>query len=256
MPIGIGEGLAAAGAIGNYFQGRSAANAQKEMSRRQAQLIGAQTGLFNQTVPQYQQLLQEYARRAGIGGGGYSQEYGNAMSQRNAGALPPGASGYQPGGTITQYRQGPNDGLMPEDRIRLEQLREGLNQQGRYGANQLRFNMGLQGLNQGAQGEAQRRLQSDLAKAYSRGQQQIGLDAIGRQDQRLAAFQNALGFGLGQGSQAAGGYGQQAQMYGNQAQQAYGGIGDIVSQYQYGQNLRRYGQQEKKPGPWRDGSGY
>jgi len=245
MAIGVAEGIAGLGLIGNYLGGRSAANSQKEMSRRQAQLIGKQTELYNQTSPMYNQLLQEYARRAGIGpGADYSQEYGQAMSR-----------GVNPmtGNATTTYRPGPNDGLLPEDRARLQAAEEDINRQARYGSNQLRFNQGLQGLNQGAQAAAQTRLQSEAARGYSNFRRGLAMDAGARQDQRLQQLQGALGFGLGQGSQAAGGYGNQAAMYGNQAQQAYSGIGDIVQQYNYGQNLRKYGQQDGGYNPRMDG---
>lgn len=56
----------------------------------------------------------------------------------------------------------------------------------------------------------------------------------------MAALQGLIGMGFGQGGAASAGYGQQAGVYGNQANQAYNAIGGIAQNWQQQNALQNY----------------
>jgi hypothetical protein len=105
-------------------------------------------------------------------------------------------------------------------------------------ANRLRFQLGRAGIAEGSQASA-------LARNAQQGQQEFGqfrrglaINAGQEQERRMQALQQLIAQGFGQGSQAVAGYGQQAGMYGQQAQSAFGGLGNIIQQMEYMKMLR------------------
>lgn len=230
MALGLGGILSGVGGFASLLGGRSASNASKEQSRRQAQLLEMQGQNFRAAQPYYQQALQQASQYAGLGLGA------------------PDAQGRQ------HFGLGGNWGNQ-EDQLRLQQAEEDINRRQQMQSNQLRFQAGRSGLNEGALG-------ANLARNAAQGQQQYGqfrrglaINAGQEQERRLQALQQLIGQGFGQGSQAAAGYGQQAGMYGQQAQQSFGDLGNILQQFQYQRNL---GQQPgfggSKP-KWWEGNG-
>lgn len=209
--FGVGDAIAGAGALANAITGRSAAKAQKEQMRRQSQLIEQQNQLFRQTAPQYQQLVQQLAQRAGLG--------------------TPGVTGIGPG----HFRAGTPGAITPEDELRMRAAEDDVSRYYANQANQLRHGLGQGG---GALGAALTRLGGQQAQQLGQFRRQLAINAPTEQEHRLAQLQGALGFGLGQGGAAAAGYGAQAGMYGQQAAGAQQGINNILQQYAYGQQIR------------------
>jgi hypothetical protein len=221
MPLTLGTGLAAAGMSGNLIGGLSAAKAQKEYSRRMAQGVQMQNELFRQAQPYYQQLLQAAAQRAGIGG-----------------------QGYGPGGVTgevdrRQFGLGGQYGSV-EDQLRLGQAQEDIERYYQQQANQARHKMGATGLMASGLGA---RLASDQARDYAGFRRGLALNAGQEQERRLGELRNLMGMGFNQGSQAIGGYGQLGAQYGQQANQAFAGLGAGLQNWQHMNALRRYGPQ-------------
>lgn len=250
----VDPALAGVGALGSFFTGRSAAKASKEALRRQAQLIGKQSNLFGQTAPYYQALLGAAAQNIGLGAGPQGQgvnEYGNAYSPYQPGNLTgvrsEGYGGQQP---VLQGQQN-YGGLTPEDNLRLKAAEEDINRQAQHNANQLRFNANLSGLNTGAVGAGLARNEQEALRNYAQFRRGLAIQAPEMQQQRLANFANLLSPGFGLGSAASAGYGQQGALYGNQANQAFAGVGQALQNYQYQRNLRKYGQNNQGiPNGW------
>jgi len=219
MAIGASEAIAGGGALLNYFAGQSAQNAQKEQLRRQTQLLKKQSKLFDTAQGYYGPALAQLAGRANL-------------------QVAPGV--VQTG--VGQYRDASLGGNIGDntDQLRLRQGEEEIEKYFRQLQNQARFRQGTPGMY--ASG-TQARLLSDQGQQFGQFRRGLALQAGQEQERRLGLLQNALGAGFGMGGQAAQGFGQQGAMYGQQAQQAFGDIGNIIAQYQYMQAL----QQQRPP---------
>ncbi len=226
-PDPYSQGIAAAGAIGNFFTGRSAAKAQKEMMRRQGQMIGMQNQNFRAAQPYWEPMLQEAARRAGL--------------QTSPGVTQTGANQFSlsPTGTNNraQFGSGGQWGSY-EDQLRLRQEEEGINRWLREQGSRLANQAGMQGLGEGTRAAMLRGMQSDAGQQYGQFRRGLAINAGQEQERRMETLRQMLGMGFGQGSQASSGYGQQAGVYGQQAAQANAGLGNIAQQYMYGQALQ------------------
>lgn len=234
MAFGLDEGIGLAGAVGSYLTGRSAANSQKELSRRQAQIIQQQGKTYAQTNPYYLQLLQSAAQNIGLGQGGQQMgSNGQPMAVRD-----PVTGHYHDPTPQQDY-----GGLTPEDNLRLRAAEEDINRNANLGANRLRFQGQLSGLNTGAQEAGQAHNQQLALQQYANYRRQLAIQAPQEQAQRLQQFAGLLNPGLGQGAAASAGYGQQAGQYGQQAAQGFAGVGQALQNYQYQQNLKKYSQQ-------------
>jgi hypothetical protein len=210
----------AAGA--NAVTGHSANKASKEMMRRQAQTIQLQNQNFLAAQPYFKQALERAAMYAGLGDG---------VSQGANGNFQLGA---QPG---QNFGMGGNWGNR-EDQLRLQAAEEDINRQAKMRGDQMRFQFGRAGLNQGALGANLARNQAGALQQYGQFRRGLAIDAGQEQERRMQALQNLIAQGFGQGSQAAAGFGQQAGQYGQQAAGAFQGIGNILQQQQYMQALR------------------
>jgi hypothetical protein len=227
----VSTGIAAGGAFANLLSGRSAANAQKEQMRRQAQTIGMQNQNFRAAQPYWEPLLQQYAARAGL--------------QTSPGVTQTGANQFSlsPTGTNNraQFGMGGQFGSY-EDQLRLREEEEGINRWLREQGSRLAHQAGLQGMGEGTRAAMLRGIQSDAGQQYGQFRRGLAINAGQDQERRMAQLQQLLGMGFGQGSQAAAGYGQQAGVYGGQAAAANQGLGNIVSNWQY-MNALQQGQQ-------------
>jgi hypothetical protein len=199
--------LGAAGVIGNYITGNSAANAQKEAARRQAQLIQLQAQNFKTAQPAYGQLVQAYAQRAGLG--------------------QPAGQGVGPGGVFGT----------PEDAARFRAFEEFNNRSALQNQNRLSHDLANRGIASGSLAAAFAQNERARQGATSNFGRQLQIMAPQEQERRLGLLQNAVGMGFGQGGAASAGYGQQAGMYGQQAAGAFGNINNIAQQYMYGRQL-------------------
>lgn len=202
-PWSVGLGVVGAGA--NLLGGMSQANASKEMLRRQAQGASLANQTYKQAMPTYQELLNQYARQAGIG---------------------PGAQQFD------QY------GLDPQRQLALRMNEEQIGRQQQQQANQLRFQLGQRGEASASIGAALGRNAQQAGQATSDFRRNMFINAPNVQQQRLAALQAALGPAFGQGAQASQVYGQQGAMFGNQASQSFAGVGSSLGQLAYQNQLQ------------------
>jgi hypothetical protein len=211
MALGLGGILSGIGGISSLLGGRSASNAQKEQSRRQSQLLDMQNQNFRQAQPFYGQALQQAANYAGLNG--------------------------DLRGGDGQFSLGGNWGNR-EDQLRLQQAEEDIRRRQQAAGNQFRFQAQRSGLNEGAMGAGLARLAGQGQQDYGQFRRGLAIQAGQEQERRMQALQQLIAQGFGQGSQAVAGYGQQAGMYGQQAQSAFGGLGNIIQQMEYMKMLR------------------
>lgn len=225
MAFGVDDAIAGAGVVGNFVTGRSAANAQKEAMRRQAQLIQRQTQTYAQAQPAYNQLLQQYMANAGLGpSAGVTQQAPGQFGLQNR------SQQFGLGGGFGSY----------EDQLRLQGAQEDIARHQMQGANQLRFQLGQRGLADASIGAALGRNAALGQQQYGQFRRQLAIQAPQEQERRMAALQGLIGMGFGQGGAASAGYGQQAGVYGNQANQAYNAIGGIAQNWQQQNALQNY----------------
>lgn len=208
------------------IEGQSANKASKEMMRRQAQLIQKQGQTYGQAQQYYQPLLQQYANQAGLGGD--LQQVGEGHFASN-----PSRAGFGLGGHYGSY----------EDQLRLKGAQSDIAHHTMAGANQLRHQLGGMGIADASIGAALARNQQAGDQQFGQFRRGLAINAQAEQERRLQVLQNALQLGFGQGGQASAGYGQQAGVYGNQANQAYAGVGNALQNYGYMRGLGGYGQQ-------------
>lgn len=222
-------GAAVVGMGANYLQGRSAAKAQKEVARRQAQTISMQNENFRAAQPAFRGVMREYMNRAGLRDENGVQQVGDG--HYNLGGMPGQPQNYGLGG---QYGS-------PELQMRLRAAEEDINKRRTMQANQLRHQLGGAGVAQASVGAALARNQSEADQQYAGFRRQLAIDADAEQERRLAALQQMISLGFGQGSQAMAGMGQQSQMYGQQQAAANQGMSNIMGQWAMGRQLQGLG---------------
>lgn len=229
MAFPILGAVAGAGALANFLGGRSASRKQNDLMGAQRRLINQQAQSYAATQPYYLQTLQQLAANAGL-----NQSPG--VMQRGTNHFALGASagddrgefglggGYGSRGTQLRLR------AAEDDIGRLAALRGG----------NLGAQLARRGVAQGTQAAALAGNQRAAQQDYSRFRRGLAIEEDANQQQRMAQLLAALGQGFGQGSAAVGGYGQQAGIYGQQANQAFGGLGQIVQDYSQQQALQDY----------------
>lgn len=225
-------GLAVGGSVANLFQGGGAAKAEKEMRRRQAQTIQLQNQNFLAAQPYFKQALDQAAMYAGLGDGVTR----GADGSYQLGAMP----GQRPGGLGSSWGN-------REDQLRLQAAEEDINRRQQQAANWARFQQGRAGISEGAQSATLGRIASQGQQDYSRFRRDLEINAVAERERRMAALQNLIAQGFGQGSQAAAGFGQQAGAYGQQAASAFGNINNIIQQYQFQRALQGLPQPTQQP---------
>lgn len=206
--------LPAIGAIGGLLGGiagiKSSKN-QKKATDAQASIAKDQQGLFQQASPQYLQLLQQLQRHAGMG---------------------------QPGQNPYQF---------PQDKLRLLQANEQIGRNYGRAADQFSFGLGRRGLQGSSMDVAGRAaLLQDAERQRAGFQRQLAINAPLEYERRLGLLANALNPGLGAGAAAGATFGQQAGMFGNQAAQAFGGLGSAVQNLIYNQQLQQLLRQQQQ----------
>jgi len=221
--FGVNEAIGLGGGLANAITGRSAAKSQKEYMRRLSQGADLSNQLFRKSMPLYEQTLQDYAQRAGIGTPGV-QKTGEGQYR----VTPPDR----------QFGMGGNYGNQ-EDQLRLQAAEEQINDYFRQQANQLRHgSQGGAGLQAGLA-----RLAGQQGEQYAGFRRNLAINAGQEQERRLQGLQQMLGFGLGQGGAAQAGYANLAGQYGQQAAAANQGLAGILQNYQMQRLMQQYGQQ-------------
>lgn len=216
--MAIQDIIGGAGAVGNYFTGRSAMKASKEQMRRQGQYQQMANRTYAQAQPYYQAALQQYANMAGVQPG---QAGTQGIAQEREFGL---------GGGFGDRSQQLAFRAAEEDMDRLARQRGGA----------LQGQMARRGIASGTQaaamGQNERFAMQDLAR-FRRG---LAMQQGQEQERRLGLLMNAMQPAFGQGAQAANIAGQQGQYYGQQANQAFGAIGQGVSDWQQRRALQDY----------------
>lgn len=236
MPFPYMAAAAGLGAISSFLTGNKANKNQSRALDQQGQIANQQGQMFQQANPYYAALLQAYGQHAGFTQGppqpGPDQAQGGLAG--NLGFTQPGAQ--QPGAMHPPA----NPYSFPEDRLRYQQANENITNNAQRAGNQLSYGMqrrGMGGSNYDVQGRAALLANANQQRAGFERQQLI--DAPNQYAQRLGMLMNALNPGLGAGPSAAGMYGQQGQIYGQQASEAGGNLGGIMQQMAYLQALKQ-----------------
>lgn len=214
--FGVGDAISLGGGIVNAITGRSAAKAQKEQARRQAQLIGLQAQNMRAAQPYYAQALQQYANMAGLG--------------QNPGAAAGAEREFGLGGGFGDRNT----------QLRLRQAEEDINRYAQMRGGGLQSTMQRRGIADASQASALAANERGAGQDFARFRRGLALEQQQQQQQALAQLMGVIGQGFGQGAQAAAGYGQQAGMYGQQANQAFGAVGQGIQDWQQQQALQRY----------------
>lgn len=240
----VDAGLAAGGLAADYFTGKSARKASKEMMRAQRRILDAQGQTYKAAMPTYQAMLAQGAQAAGIGPNGQQI------------ARPFGPTGSQWGSQ--------------EDQLRFAAGQDQINQMAQQRQNMLQHTLAQRGIASSSVGAAlaqnQRSSMRDLAGFH----RQLAIDAPHEAERRRAALMGLLNPAFGQGAQASAGYGQQGAQYGAEAQNAYNAIGQGAQSYMQQRALAQYGRQPGGSGgdavpvfgqggqgyPYRPGGGY
>ncbi|MBA3758921.1 MAG: hypothetical protein H0X07_00140 [Gemmatimonadales bacterium] len=224
MPFGVSEGIAAAGAIGNFFSGRSAMKSQKENMRRQSQLLGMQNQTYRATQPMYLDALRAYAGNANLGG-----------DLRQAGA--------------NRFQLGSDYGG-DADRLRFQAAEEDISRLARMRGAGLQSQLARRGIAGGSQAAALAGNERSAMADLTRFRRSLAINAGQERERRLGLLMGAMGPAFGQGSQAAAGYGQQAGIYGQQANQAAAATGQIISDWTQRRALEDYMKQRQEQNWW------
>jgi hypothetical protein len=130
----------------------------------------------------------------------------------------------------------------PEDRLRFQAAEEDIGRLRDTRANQLQHALGMRGAGQGTISAALARNEGDAQQQTAAFRRNLALAARAEQERRVGALLQALAPGLGAGNAAAGIFGQQAQLYGNQATAAGQGVGSLLSNWLLAEAMRRQNQ--------------
>jgi hypothetical protein len=259
--------LGGIGAIGSLFAGKSAANAQKEQMRRQSGLAQQQAQLMQGAIPYYNAMLGSYAQQlglnvpqAGVGGTAPAatapQAGGNIFARvaQGGASARPRASILQPSAPVQAGAAAPAAGGpmgsqwgTPQDQLRLQQAEEDIQRMANQRANQLRFQLGGRGVADSTIAAALAQNEQRAGDDYAQFRRGLAIQAPEEQARRFAMFSNFLNPALGAGAAAANIFGQQGAMYGNQAGQAMGNIGNLFQQYAYMDALKN---RQQRAAPW------
>lgn len=210
---GIGPALKAGiGAGAALLANHDAQHAQNKALGQQQKIAQGQQSLFNQAAPQYGQLLQQY--------GNYAQT-----------------------GQIPQSYD-----LQHLNNLYLQQANQNIGHNEQRALHNFSFANGRRGLMGSSLDTGGRAaIMADANRQRSGFEQQLALNAPQMFEHRMGLLGNALNTGLGQGPMAAGIYGNQGGMYGNQAAGAQGSIASIMQNYQLLQALRGMGTAQGNP---------
>jgi hypothetical protein len=142
--------------------------------------------------------------------------------------------------------QGTNPYNFPEDKLRMLQAYGNIGRNTQRSQDQLSFGLGRRGLTGSSMDVAGRAALLQGADRDRAGfERQQAINAPLEYERRLGLLMNALNPGLGAGASAGSMFGQQAGMYGDQAAQAFGGLGNSIQNYmQYDQMQRMLKQQQ------------
>lgn len=236
------------GTLGLYSAGKSA-SAQKRAANAASGVAKNQNQLFKQTTPYYGAILDYLAQNAGIQLP-QAQTPGGAATPANPalGSSPlPAGSGALPDSFLGIFGQN------EQDRLALGQAEDDLGRIRERRDQQLRHRLGQRGAGEATISSALAQNEGDYMTQLAAFRRSLALAARQEQERRVAQLLGALNPGLGAGQAAAGTFGNQANMYGNQASAAGAGVGSFLSNWLLADAMRRQGGQGIAPGeqdPW------
>jgi hypothetical protein len=250
-PIQLGMG--ALGAVGGLYQGITQGGVQKKMMDEQLRMSRLQRNEFQQNLPLYNQALQQYGQNLGLVPGGPGGTGGNTSTEVGVGGGSYGhASGVAPGGTATyqnQYAPNSSNGfLMGPYAQQAYRLRSAANEQnlGTQTQNQdqnLLYQSKMQGLASGSAEAGIARSHEQALQDYANSQRQLAINAGPQEQAGLQSFLGMLSPGLNMAGPASATLGQQAGVYGQQAQAGYGALGSSLSNLAQSSQMSQYMQQ-------------
>jgi hypothetical protein len=221
------------GALGLYSAG-TAASGQRRAARAQEGIARNQRQLLTQASPYYNEVLRYLSQSAGLTPTGQATPAtaAGAPSAGSSAPLPTG-SGALPDSALGIFAQN------PADRYQFQAAEEQLARLRDTRANQLQHALGLRGAGQATTAAALARNEGDYQSGTAQFRRQLAMAARAEQERRVGALLQALAPGLGAGAGAAGIFGSQASLYGNQASAAGAGVGNLLSNWLLAQAMRQ-----------------
>ncbi len=238
--------LQGAGMLANGIIGSGAQAKQKQLTGLQYNYGRRQLQQYDMYRPQYNEAMQRYGQEIGMvpgGEQGYLNQVGVSPHQAQRLGIDPNTQFQNPMAPNEEngYLMGP----YAQQSYRL--LRQGAEQQlqrGMQGADQnLMFQLGQQGIATGSQAAALGREHSDMLRQYGDYLRSLAIGAGDKQDQQQRQYLAMLQGAMAPGAEGAGIMGQQGQMYGNQAANAFGQIGQTAQNYITNQQMQNALQQ-------------
>ena len=224
------------GALGLYSAGSANRN-QKRAVRAQEGIARNQTQLLKQASPYYNAVLQLLSQQAGLqvpGAGGTATPVTSAPGNPSVGRSPlPAGSGALPDSALGVF------GQSDQDRIAYGQAEDQIGQMRDRRNEQLRFMLGRRGAGEATISSALAQNEGDYQSQLAAFRRNLALAARSEQERRLMTLLSALNPGLGAGAAAAGIYGGQANLAGNQALAAGSGAGSFLSNWMLAEAMRR-----------------
>jgi hypothetical protein len=255
--------IPAVGAASSLFGALGAGKAQKRQAAAAEAGSKLQRKAFHQANPYYQQALAALGQGAGLnvtpyttpvkgakpGAPGFGGTPGMASIQP-VGGQPP--MGQPPAGAASTPGQGNIYETSPEDVYRLQQAEEDIGRQNSLASNALMRRLGQQGIGGSTLGSALTQQGQSAMDRFAQFRRQLAMNATQERQNRLMQLINAAQPGLSMGQQGISNAMGMANMYGQQGQQAAGGIGNAIQSYMDMQMMRQMMQQ---PGGGYEGGG-
>jgi hypothetical protein len=237
----------------------SAVNAnrnQKKATSLQQGIAKNQNQLFQQTTPYYGAILQYLAQNAGINlpqsGVATPARYEQGLTGPKRLVAGTGSPAGTPTNALASSPLPSGSGALPDsylgvfgqneqDRLAFGQAEEDLGRQRERREQQLRFRLGQRGAGEATISSAMAQNEGDYQSQLAAFRRQIALAARAEQERRVAQLLGAMNPGLGQGAAASAAFGQNAAMYGGQANAAGAGLGSFLSNWLLADAMRRQG---------------
>lgn len=242
----LSGGLQAAGMLANYIGGNSAQAKQKQLAGAQYNYARRQLQQYDQYRPQFNAMMEQYGQNIGaIPGGpqGYVNQTGVSPHQAQRLGISgdttfqnPMAPGAENGYLLGPYAQQSYRLLRQGAEQDIQRQMQGQDQN-------LMFQLGQQGIATGSQAAALGREHSDMLRGYSDYLRNLAINAGDKQQQQQQQYLGMLQGAMAPGSEGAGIMGQQAGMYGQQAQNAFGAMGGIAQNFVQNQAMQNAMQQ-------------
>lgn len=236
----IPSAISAIGGLISSKKQSKAANVQADIGRQQK-------NLYEAALPTYFDLINVLRGHAGLSPTSNPFTPGIAQQAQSVGGVLGRMGVKTPArtGNIPAFRSpAPTSPMVQprsnEDRLRLQQAEENINQATQRRLNQLRMALGSRGLRGSSiDAAAQAALISDALRSRSQFEREQAIQAPYQLERRLGLLAQLLNPALGAGPIAAGIFGQQSALAGQQASAAGAGIGQSIQNYLMYDALRK-----------------